>query len=118
MQRLNTLCEVEELLREIKRRIKEDGLLFMNGRNKNAQTLSEFGITGRQQTEIIDSITAIDYCGGPEEDEKYPWKSVSVFGKPFRHIELYIKFSIGLTGTPVVCLSFHESEIAIVYQFK
>lgn len=118
MFKLNTLAEVETLLKEIKKRIKQDGILFMNNRTKNAQTLSEFGITARQQIEIIASIKATDYYGGPDEDEKYPWKSVAVFGKTFRHAELYIKFSIGETGTPVVCLSFHESEIAIVYQFK
>lgn len=118
MFKLTTLVAVEALLKDIQRRIRQDGLLFMNGRVKNAQTFSEFGITPQQQREIITSIKATDYCGGPEEDEKYPWKSVAVFGKTFRHATLYIKLSIGETGRPVVCLSFHESDSEIDYQFK
>ena len=118
MLKLNTLGELASLLEDLKARIQRDGLLFMNNRLKNAQTLSDLEITTRQQHEIINSIEAMDYCGGPASDEKYPWKSVSVFGKVFRGVELYIKFSVGITGTPVVCLSFHEPATSMVYQFK
>lgn len=118
MLKLNTLGEVASLLEDLKARIQRDGLLFMNNRLKNAQTLSNLETTPGQQQEIINSLEAADYCGGPAPDEKYPWKSVSVFGKAFREVELYIKFSIGITGTPVVCLSFHEPSTPMVYQFK
>jgi len=41
-----------------------------------------------------------------------------VFGVDYEGVELYIKFSIGITGTPVVCLSLHEAESPMRYQFK
>jgi hypothetical protein len=118
MKKLTTVEEAGDLLQEIKEKIHQNGLVFMNGRNKNRQTLADFGITATRQKEIIDQLQAIDYCGGPDPDEKYSWKSVSVFGTIFRGAELYIKFSVGMNNTPVVCLSFHESEWPMTYQFK
>jgi hypothetical protein len=118
MKRMTALQDVEDLLGEIKERIVSDGLLYMNKLAKNAQTLADLGITSQRQREIIDSIVPEDYCGGPDPDEKYPWKFVAVFGKDIGGTELYIKFSVGMTGTPVVCLSFHEADYPMPYQFK
>jgi len=113
-----TIAQAEELLHEIKIKIKKYGLLFMNQRIKNAQTLADLGILEATQREIIESLKAEDYYKGPDPDEKYPWKLVAVFGVDYEGVELYIKFSIGITGTPVVCLSFHEAESPMRYQFK
>src|SRR5882757_2254738 len=110
MKRITTVVEAADLLREIKSRIHKDGLSFMNQRTKNAQTLADLGIVASQQREIIENLTAEDYYKGPDPDEKYPWKLVAVFGTDYEGVELYIKFSIGETGAPVVCLSFHEAQ--------
>jgi hypothetical protein len=118
MKKLTTVIEAGNLLQEIQAQIHQNGLIFMNGRNKNRQTLADLGITATQQKEIIDQLQPEDYCGGPDPDEKYAWKSVSVFGTIFRGAELYIKFSVGMYNTPVVCLSFHEAERPMTYQFK
>ena len=118
MKVLSTFQAVENLLGEIKKRIAEDGLLYMNSRSKNAQTLADLGLTAQEQKGIIDSIKPEDYCGGPEPDDKYQWKYVAVFGKVVDGIELYIKFSIGVPGTPIVCLSFHEADGPMFYKFK
>jgi len=118
MKRITTLAEAKELLHEIKLQIRKEGLLFMNRRPKNAQTLADLGILEATQREIIDNLQAEDYCKGTDPDEKYSWKSVSVFGTNYEGVELYIKFSISVTGTPVVCLSFHEAENPMSYQFK
>jgi hypothetical protein len=118
MKKITTLAEAEDLLLEIKVLIRESGILFMNQRIKNAQTLADLGILEATQRQIIENLIAQDYYGGPEPDEKYPWKAVAVFGVDYQGVELYIKFSIGKTGTPVVCLSFHEADILMGYQFK
>jgi DNA-directed RNA polymerase subunit F len=118
MGRVTTIAEAEDLLSEIKLRIREDGLAFMNQRAKNAQTLADLGIVAAQQREIIENLTAEDYYKGPDPDEKYSWKLVAVFGVDYEGVELYIKFSIGKTGTPVVCLSFHKAQSPMRYQFK
>ena len=118
MKKITTLGEVEELLLKIKVLIRESGILFMNQRIKNAQTLADLGILEATQRKIIENLNAQDYYGGPEPDEKYPWKVVAVFGTDYQGVELYIKFSIGKTGTPVVCISFHEADSPMRYQFK
>jgi hypothetical protein len=118
MRVLRTLQEAEAFLSQIKDRIAEDGIVYTNGRGKNEQSLADLGISRRIQRQIIDSLQADDYCKGPEPDEKFNWKQVGVFGAVFNGADLYIKFSIGLDGTPVVCLSFHESEYPMRYQFK
>ena len=110
--------EANALLEEIKEAIEKSGLLFLNHRPSNAQTLAELEITPEMQRQIIDNLCAADYCGGPEEDRKYPWKYVALFGKEYNGIELYIKFSVGIEGTAVVCLSFHRARSPMVYQFK
>jgi hypothetical protein len=118
MKKVTSVEEAADLLRDIRERIRQFNILFMNGRVKNSQTLMNLGIMAAEQKEIISRLQAKNYCGGPDPDEKYPWKSVSVFGTIFRGVELYIKFSVGEEGTPVVCLSFHESDRPMFYPFK
>ncbi|WP_081170357.1 type II toxin-antitoxin system MqsR family toxin [Niastella populi] len=115
---LPTYQAVENLLVEIKKRISEDGLIYMNSRSKNSQTLADLGLNAKEQRRVIDSLKLENYCGGPEPDDKYQGKYVAVFGKMVNGIELYIKFSIGERGTPIVCLSFHEAEGPMSYKFK
>ena len=95
MEKLETEFEAVALLEEIKNRIKESGLLFMNGRQKNAQTLADLEINPSIQRQIIDNLCSNDYCGGPDEDLRYAWKYIAVFGIEFKGVELYIKFSVG-----------------------
>jgi hypothetical protein len=118
MKKITSVKEAENLLHEIQVRIRTNGLLFLRDKNKNSQTLAKLGIMASRVSEIISRLQATDYCGGPDPDEKYPWKSVSVFGINFQGTELYIKFSVGVGDTPVVCLSFHEAERPMDYQFK
>ncbi len=118
MKKITTLPEAEQLLHKIKVLIQKEGILFMNRRQKNAQTLADLGILEATQREIIDDLKAVDYYGGPEPDEKYPWKVVAVFGTDYEGVTLYIKFSIGVMGTPVVCLSFHEAGSPMRFPFK
>jgi hypothetical protein len=118
MNQVKTRTEADALLKEIKERIKISGLLVLNDRPNNAQTLADLDITPQMQKEIINSLSTADYCAGPAEDHKYPWKWVALFGKKYNGIELYIKFSVGIEGTAVTCLSFHKAGSPMEYQFK
>lgn len=118
MKKLNSLQEANHLLESIRIEIAQYGLLVMNKRPHNAQTLLDLNMTASGQRAIIESLTPEDYCSGPEEDEKYPWKIVAVFGKMYGNTELYIKLSVGYDQTAVVCLSFHVAAHPMPYQFK
>jgi len=118
MKTLKFRKEAHDLLESIRLEMKQYGLLVMNKRPHNAQTLSDLNLTSSDQRQIIESLTPEDYCGGPDQDEKYPWKIVAVFGKQHGSTELYIKLSVGYDQTAVVCLSFHVAERKMLYQFK
>ncbi len=110
--------ETEALIKEIKGKIRTSGLLIMNHRKSNAQTLAELNISPCMQREIIENLGIEDYCGGPEKDRKYAWKWVAFFGKEFEGVELYIKLSIGSENEAVICMSFHQAVTPMRYQFK
>jgi hypothetical protein len=118
MKTVKRYKDAELLLSEIRKRISACGLLFMNHRRSNAQTLADLDITVADQRKIIDHLTVADYCSGPEADERYPWKYIALFGKEYKGVELYIKLSVGLEDTAVVCISFHEAAYPMIYQFK
>jgi hypothetical protein len=80
MYQVSKLEEAALFLKEIKALIASSGIIFMNGRAKNTQSLANLGISLAIQKEIINDLIATDYCGGPEQDEKYNWKVVAVFG--------------------------------------
>src|SRR5580698_10050157 len=98
MKKITTIGDAERLLLEIQLRIRKNGLLVLRTR-KNCQTLAKLGIMANRVMEIIDGLKATDYCSGPYPDEKYPWKSILIFGTRFRGIDLYIKLSVGKGGT-------------------
>ncbi|SDE88766.1 type II toxin-antitoxin system MqsR family toxin [Chitinophaga filiformis] len=118
MQPVKTVEDATALLKDIKKIIATNKIWFNNRSAKNTQSLANLGITVAMQIEIIKDLAPTDYYCGPEPDEKYPDRAVAVFGYDFRGTELYIKFSIGLDGTAVVCLSFHESEYPMQYPFN
>ncbi len=118
MEKVTSVEEAEELLLEIQEKIRKNGLLFLRDKEKNAQTLARLGLMASHAKRIIEGLTATDYVSGPEPDILYPEKFVAVFGIEINGIELYIKFSVGPDGIPVVCLSFHEAAWPMSYQFK
>lgn len=118
MEKILGIEEVEGLLSEIREKIQKYGLYFLKTKDKNRQTLARLGIMADRVIEVIEDLRAEDYCGGPDPDDKYAWRFVSVFGKQFDGIELYIKLSVSVWDEKVVCLSFHEAERAMTYQFK
>lgn len=118
MNTIKEIGEVKLLVSEIQQCIDSGEILFMNERPANRQTLADLGITQPTQMSIIKGLQAEDYCGGPDGDEKYHWKKVVLFGKIDESVELYIKLSFGIEGSPVVCISFHKAREPMKYQFK
>jgi hypothetical protein len=117
MSNCGTRQEASDFLDEIKRQISTTGLGFMNSRIDNKNTRSDLGLDVNIQKEIINNLTADNYCSGPEPDEKYKWKMVGVFGTTYNGVELYIKLSIGEATEKVICLSFHEAKFPMRYKF-
>jgi len=52
------------------------------------------------------------------EEKLYGGAEMWVFGKVVKSFEIYIKISLGMSSTQVICISFHKAEYPMTYPFK
>ena len=110
--------EVETYLKELKVKIKIFGMLFLDGRGKNQQTLHDLEISPAKRKEIIGSLKAEDYSQGPLDEKMHGILPMWVFGKQVKKKEVYIKVSMGIENNRAVCISFHIAEHPLNFPFK
>lgn len=110
--------EVEKYLKELKLKMKIFGILFLDDRGNNLQTLHDFEISPAKRKEVIASLKVEDYSQGPLEEKMCGILPMWVFGKQVKKKEVYIKISMGIENSGAVCISFHIAEHPIDYPFK
>jgi hypothetical protein len=115
---MSTEGEVESFLKMFKEKMNIWDVLFRDERGKNAQALLELEIRPLERKRILDNLEDKDYCEGPIEEKLYGGADIWVFGKIAKKKEIYIKISMGLKGSSVICISFHLAEHRMVYPFK
>lgn len=113
-----TKQEVEEYLNDLFVKIDIFGILFIDQRSKNHQTLLELEITPAKRKEVIRSLKTEDYSEGPLEEKMRELLPMWVFGKEFKNKEIYIKVSMGQPNSTAVCILFHIAEYPIDYPLK
>ncbi len=94
-------------------------------RNKNHEFLLECGIDFETARDIVMSLQVADYSAGPCSNDKHlPGRNdVWVFGKRLsfndEEVEAYIKIVVSKAknGLGCLCVSFHESEHGLRYEF-
>jgi hypothetical protein len=110
--------EVEKYLRELKVKMNVFGILFLDDRGKNQQTLHDLEITPGKRKEIISSLQPENYSEGPLEEKMRGLFPMWVFGKEVKKKEVYIKVSIGMENNSAICISFHIAEHTMIYPYK
>lgn len=110
--------QVEAYLSDLQFKIDFFGILFLDDRGKNQQTLCDLEISPVQRKEIIKSLKVEDYSQGPLEEKMHGILPMWVFGKDVKQNEVYIKVSMGTENNQAVCISFHIAEHAMSYPFK
>jgi hypothetical protein len=110
--------EVETYLKELKVKINIFGILFLDDRGKNQQTLYDLEISPAKRKEVINSLEVEDYSQGPLEEKMRGLLPMWVFGKQVKRNEVYIKVSMGLENRDAVCISFHIADHPVDYPFK
>lgn len=110
--------EVETYLKELKVKMEIFGILFLDDRGKNQQTLFDLEISPAIRKEIISSLKAEDYSQGPLDEKMRGILPMWVFGKEIKKKEVYIKVSMGIENNRAVCISFHIAEHTMSYPFK
>jgi hypothetical protein len=110
--------EVEKYLKELKVKMKVFGILFLDDRGKNQQTLHDLEISPAKRKEVIANLKTEDYSDGPLEEKMHGILPMWVFGKEVKHKEVYIKISMGVENKSAVCISFHIAEQPMNYPYK
>ena len=110
--------DVEKYIKELKVKINIFGILFLDDRSKNQQTLHNLEISPIRRKEIINSLKVEDYSEGPLEEKMHGILPMWIFGKEVKKREIYIKISMGIENNSAVCISFHFAEHAMNYPFK
>ncbi len=110
--------EVEKFLKELKVKTEVFGILFLDDRGKNQQTLHDLEISPAKRKEIITNLTSENYSEGPLEETMRGILPMWIFGKEVKQKEVYIKISMGLENNRAVCISFHVAEYPMNYSYK
>lgn len=109
--------EVEKYLKELMVKMEIFGILFLDDRGKNQQTLHDLEISPTKRKEIISSLKVEDYQG-PLDEKLRDILPMWVFGKQVKKKEVYIKVSMGNENNGAVCISFHIAEYPMNYPLK
>ncbi len=110
--------DVEKFLTLFYQKVKIFGILFRNDRGKNQQALLELDITPKMRESIVMQVKAEDYVKGPLTDTLNHDTDLWVFGKDVKGKEVYIKITMGASGSSTICISFHVAERKLRYLFK
>ncbi len=110
--------EVIQFLKNFKAKMEVFGIVFMDSRLKNTQTLATLELTPAQRKKIIADLKLEDYTEGPIEDKQFIGGDLWVFGKMIKQQEVYIKIAIGGSNKQTICISFHLSEYPMTLPFK
>nr|WP_288935776.1 hypothetical protein [uncultured Allomuricauda sp.] len=110
--------QVKNYLKEFKVKMSVWDVVFLDDRGKNSQTLADLESMPNERKNILEKLEVDDYCEGPLEETQYGGSEMWVFGRTLRGKEIYIKITLGVENTGVICISFHIAEYQMKYQFK
>lgn len=110
--------EAGRFLRNFKEKMKVFNVLFLDDRGKNSRTLAMLEITPMARRKVLESLETEDYSAGPIADTMMSGGDLWVFGKMVKNQEVYIKITLGIPGSGVICISFHIAEYPMKYPFR
>ena len=116
---MTTKNEVDDYLRRV-RKLVDAGNALLIGRPKNLDALVDMGMSKVAVIRQVASLSATDYCSGPDADKDREGQYCWVFGREIGNVDVYIKLVIeDLAGgrQRLKVLSFHQAEWAMRYPF-
>lgn len=115
---MSTEAQVTSFLKDFKEKMKFWDVLFRDERGKNAQALIDLELRPIERKNILEALESEDYSEGPLEEKLYGGADMWVFGKTVKTKEVYIKITMGIRGSSVICISFHLAEHTMNYPLK
>jgi hypothetical protein len=110
--------EIKAFLRDFHLKMDIWGVIVRDDRGKNTQTLLDLEITKDYRNKVLKELDIEDYSEGPLEEKLYGGADMWVFGKLVKGKEIYIKITMGVSGSKVICISFHTAEYKMNYPYK
>lgn len=111
-------AKVASFLKDFKEKMKIWDVLFRDNRGKNAQALIDLELRPIDRKSILEALETKNYSEGPLEEKLYDGAEMWVFGKTVKETEVYIKITMGIKGSSVICISFHLAEHKMNYPLK
>lgn len=112
-------ADVIRFLKRLKAKMDIFGIIFIDKRPKNLQTLADLEITPAERELIIHNLAPEDYYKGPQPEHFFGGDArMWEFGKTIKSREVYIKITLGRENHEAICISFHIAERPITYPFK
>lgn len=111
-------ADVEQFLKEFKEKKRFWGVLFLDQRGKNFETLASLEIRPIEREQVLDDLVVENYSQGPLPEEIFNGADMWVFGKMVKGKEIYIKITMGSESAKTLCISFHTAEHKMNYPFK
>lgn len=115
---MSTEEDVASFLKDFKEKLKFWDVLFRDERGKNMQALADLELRPIDRKAILETLEVNDYSEGPLEEILYRTADMWVFGKTIKQKEVYIKITMGLMNSAVICISFHLAEHTMNYPLK
>ncbi len=111
--------EVSAYLKEFKERAQLFGIVYVDSKPNNIDTLTALDINQKDRDKYVLSLEAEDYCQGPDKNDYPGQNDVWVFGKHIKGKEVYIKIFINaILNHSNVCISFHIAKYRLTYPLK
>ena len=115
---MSTEIAVAAFLKDFKEKMKFWDVLFRDDRGKNAQALVDLELRSSERKTILEALETKDYSKGPLAEILYGGTDMWVFGKNIKKKEVYIKITMGIMNSGVICISFHLAEHKMHYPLK
>jgi hypothetical protein len=115
---MNNKENVFHFLEDFKTKLNIWDVIFRDDRGKNTQTLLALELPAIERKNILAKLQLEDFSEGPLEEKLYKGSEMWIFGKNIKGYEIYIKISLGMNNSNVLCISFHVAEHPMIYPFK
>lgn len=109
---------VASFLKDFKEKMRFWDVFFRDDRWKNVQTLVELEFRPIERKKVLEALTPRNYSEGPLIDTLNQGAEMWVFGKQIKKREVYIKITMGMANSAVICISFHLAEHKMQYPLK
>ena len=108
--------EVRSFIDELKAALEDDGVVRLDQRPENLQTLADLGLWASDISGVLKKLSESDYSEGPLDDNKGRPIRWWVFGPAV--LDCFVYARVAVHSGKVICRSFHKARWPMKYPLK